>query len=419
MIYQIGYKFAIVGALLAACAGCAAPAAFSVRACGALGDGKTKDTAAIQAALDRCGASGGGRVVVPAGTYVTGSIELRTGVTLALEAGAILQGSPDLDDYPVISVRWEGRWIPGHRAVVFARNANHIAVVGPGRIVADAKLGGRTMPRRPVLIEPINCSDVMLDGFSTQHNRMWSIHPTYCRDVRISRLTIRSTGGNGDGIDVDSCSRVTIDGCDIDTGDDCIALKSGRGMEGYGIARPSEHIVISNCRLGDSNFACIGIGSEASGGIRDVRIEHCTFTHAKSYAIYIKSRVGRGGRIEDIAARDLDVTTSGFLRINLLNSGNVGSDPVGGDEGIPQGANMSFVGVRVHCGTLLDARLISPRKPLDGLVVTDVSGVCSKGIDLANMIHADLRDIRVSGYTGQLMTTDHVTFKAGAGSIGG
>ena len=128
-------------------------------------------------------------------------------------------------------------------------------------------------------------------------------------------LTIRSTGGNGDGIDVDSCRHVRIEDCDIATGDDCIAIKSGRGMEGYRIARPTEDVLISHCTLADSIFACIGIGSETSGGIRDVRIEHCQFTHARTCAIYIKSNSGRGAFIEDIAARDLEVNTApgGFL----------------------------------------------------------------------------------------------------------
>jgi polygalacturonase len=421
MIYPIAYNFArmriflmsaLLAGLLIGCSTTTQSGICSVRAYGATGDGKTKDTAAFQAALDSCAEAGRGMVMVPAGTYVIGSITIPSNTVLVLDTGAVVVGSPDLDDYPIISVRWEGRWIPGHRALISAMNASHITIIGPGSIEADPNLGGREMPRRPALIEPINCTDVWFEGFSTQHARMWSIHPTYCRNVRASHLTIHSTGGNGDGIDVDSCSHVVIDGCDIDTGDDCIAIKSGRGLEGFNIAKSSDHIVISNCRLGDSNFACIGIGSETSGGVHDVRIEHCTFTHAKSYAIYIKSRPGRGARIDNIFANDLDVTANGFLRINLLNSGIVGSDPVPGNEGIPGSANLKFKDVKVDCDTLIDAHLISPIKPLDGLSITNVSGECKKGIDLANITHATLSDIHVSGYSGELLKTDHVTFAA-------
>ena len=126
-----------------------------------------------------------------------------------------------------------------------ANHADHIAITGPGHIEGDAAMGALRNPRGPVLFEPIECNDVHLADFSTHQTRMWSIHPTYCHDVLAERLTIRSNTGNGDGIDVDSCNGVTIDRCDIDTGDDAVAIKSGRGMEGYKIARPCENVVIT------------------------------------------------------------------------------------------------------------------------------------------------------------------------------
>jgi polygalacturonase len=377
----------------------------SVRDFGATGDGKAKDTVAFQKAIDACAALGGGEVVVPAGSYLVGSIELRSHTTLRLEKDAQLLGSPDLEDYPVIKVRWEGRWVDGHRALIFATNTSQIGLVGPGKILGNPELGGRRMPRRPLIIEPINCTGIRLEGFSTEHRSMWSIHPTYCEDVTAKNLTIRSTGGNGDGIDIDSCKHVRIEDCDIDTGDDCIAIKSGRGMEGYKAARATEDVMILGCTLGDSLFACIGIGSETSGGIRNVRIERCKFTHAKTYAIYIKSRIGRGAFIENIAARDLDVQTApgGFLRLNLTGSGIQDPEPVPGDEGIPSTKNFSFSDVKVNCGDLVDATRTSEEKPVDGFSLTKVTGACKKGIALANMKRVDLRDIGVEGYDGELV----------------
>jgi polygalacturonase len=382
----------------------------NVRTFGAVGDGTTKDTAAFQKALDICSAAKGGEVVMPVGNYLIGSIELKSYTNLRLEKGAHLIGSPDLDDYPVIKVRWEGHWIDGHRALIFAQNAGHFGIVGPGKISGNPALGGREMPRRPVIIELINCIDVRLEGFATEHKSMWSIHPTYCVNFTAKNLVIRSTGGNGDGIDVDSCKNVRIESCDIDTGDDCIAIKSGRGMEGYRLARPTEDVLISGCTLGDNNFACIGIGSETSGGIRNVRIEHCKFTHAKSYAIYIKSNTGRGAFIEDISAQDLDVATApgGFLRINLTGSGIKDAEPVPGDEGIPSTKNFSFRDVKVNCGTLVDAAQTSPVKPINGFSLVDVSGTCKKAITLANLTNAVLRDIHVTGYEGPFLTQTNV-----------
>lgn len=393
-------------------AGCAVVSggAHNVRTFGATGDGTTKDTAAFQNAINVCAAANGGKVVVPPGNYLIGSIELKPHTTLRLEKGAHLLGSPDLDDYPIVKVRWEGHWIDGHRGLIYAREAAHAGVVGPGMISGNAALGGRELPRRPVLIELITCLAVQLEGFTTEYQNMWSIHPTYCNDVTVKNLVIRSIGGNGDGIDVDSCTHVRIENCDIATGDDCIAIKSGRGMEGYRLARPSEDILISRCTLSDSNFACIGIGSETSGGIRNVRIEDCKFIQAKSYACYIKSNSGRGAFIEDITARNLDVATApgGFLRINLTGSGIQDAEPVRGDEGIPSAKNFSFKGVKVNCGTLVDAAQTSPVKPINGFSLVDVSGTCKKAITLANLTNAVLQDIHVTGYNGRFLTQTNV-----------
>jgi polygalacturonase len=385
--------------------------AFNVRTFGAVGDGTTKDTAAFQKALDACAAAGGGTVVVPAGNYLIGSIQIKSYTTLRLEKGAHLMGSPDLDDYPIIKVRWEGHWVDGHRALIYAQDAGNFSIIGPGKISGNPALIGREMPRRPVIIEPITCINVRLEGFATEHQRMWSIHPTYCVNFTAKNLTIRSTGGNGDGIDVDSCKDVRIEDCDIDTGDDCIAIKSGRGMEGYKLARPTENVLISHCTFGDSIFACIGIGSETSGGIRHVQIEHCKFSHAKTFAVYIKSNTGRGAYIEDIAANDLDVNTApgGFLRLNLTSSGIKDAEPVTGLDGIPTAKNYSFKDVKVNCGTLVNADHTSPEKPVNGFSLVDVRGVCTNAITLANMTNVVLRNIHVTGYAGPLLTQTNVS----------
>jgi polygalacturonase len=400
----------------------------NVRDFGATGDGTTKDTASIQQAIDRCSVMGGGEVLVPAGNYLTGAIALRSRTTLRLDKDAVLTGTPDFADYPVTQVRWEGKWIPGRVGLIYAIDAAHIGVVGPGKIAGNVALGGRPNAqnplRHPSLIEPIRCSDIRLEDFSTEYRLMWSIHPTDCENIAIRNLTIRSTGGNGDGIDIDSCRHVRIDGCDISTGDDCISIKSGRGNEAYKLLRTSEDITISNCTFADSIFACIGIGSETSGGIRNVRIEHCKFTHAQTFALYIKSRPGRGAFIEDIVADDLDVagTRGGFLRFNILNSGLQDQEPVPGDEGIPTIRNFRFTNIRVADAPLLvDGVGIHPNKPLDGFTLANVTGTCAKGISLANIKNADIRDIKVTGVTGPLVSIHNVTGKGldGAAQIDG
>jgi polygalacturonase len=396
----------------------------NVRGFGATGDGATKDTAAIQQAIDRCWVLGGGEVLVPAGIYLTGALALRSNTILRLEKDANLTGTPDFADYPVTQVRWEGKWIQGRAGLIYAMDAAHIGVVGPGKIIGNPALGGRPNPgnplRHPSLIEPINCTDIRLEDFSTEYRLMWSIHPTGCEHIVIRNLTIRSTGGNGDGIDIDSCKHARIDGCDISTGDDCISLKSGRGSEAYALGKATEDVVITNCTFADSIFACIGIGSETSGGIRNVRIEHCKFVQARTFAIYIKSRPGRGAFIEDILADDLDVsgTTGGFLRFNILNSGIQDQEPVAGDEGIPTIRNFRFSHIRVKdCPVLVEGTGIHPNKPLEGFSLTDVSGTCGKGISLANIRNAEIRNVQVTGYSGPLVGIYNVTGKGLDGAV--
>ena len=397
----------------------------NVRDLGATGDGTTKDTAALQQAIDRCSVLGGGEALIPAGNYLTGALALRSNTILRLQKDATILGTPDFADYPVTQVRWEGKWIQGHVGLIYALGADHIGITGPGRIVGNPALGGRPNPqnplRHPSLIEPIGCNDVRFEDFSTDYRLMWCLHATYCENVSIGNLTIRSTGGNGDGIDIDSCRHVRIDGCDIATGDDCISLKSGRGMEAYTLLRTTEDVQITNCTFADSIFACIGIGSETSGGIRNVRIEHCKFTRARTFALYIKSRPGRGAFIEDIVADDLEVSgvDGGFLRFNILNSGIQDQAPVPGDEGIPTIKNFQFSNVRVKdCPVLVDGTGIHPNKPLDGFSLVNVTGTCGKGISLANIKNAEIRDVRVTGYAGPLIGIHNVTGKGLDGAAG-
>lgn len=393
----------------------------NVRDYGASGDGKTKDTEALQLTIERCSAFGGGEVVVPAGDYLTGALALHSNVLLRLEDGATLSGSPDMADYPVAQVRWEGRWIKGYSALIFANDAENIGIVGPGRIVGSPAVKGRvnreTRMRLPALLEFVNCKAVRVENCDTENFGMWSIHPTYCQDVTFRKVTIKS---GADGIDVDSCRNVTIDGCDFDTTDDCISLKSGRGAEGYAILRPTEDVRISNCSFRDKVFACIGIGSETSGGIRDVHVDNCKCLSAGTFAIYIKSRPGRGAFIENIYMSNLEVSGAkqGFLRFNILNSGIADEYPVPGDEGIPTVRNFEFRNVKVTDEpVLVDGTAIHPHKPLNGFVLENVTGTCGKGISLANVTSAQIANINVTGFQGPLLSIHNVTGKGLQGAV--
>jgi polygalacturonase len=386
----------------------------NVKDYGVVGDGKTKDTVALQLAIERCSALGGGEVVVPAGEYLTGALALRSNVTLRVEEGATLNGSPDMTDYPFAQVRWEGHWMKGYIAFISATDAENIAIVGKGKIIGSPAVKGRLERpsgyRLPALLEFVNCKNVLVQDCYTQNYGMWSIHPTYTDNITFKNVTVMS---GADGIDVDSCKHVVIDGCDFDTTDDCISLKSGRGIEGYTILRTTEDVRISNCSFKDKVWACIGIGSETSGGIRNVHVEKCKCLGAGTFAIYIKSRPGRGAFIEDIYMNDLEVSgaKNGFLRFNILNSG-IADTPnlVPGDEGIPTIKNFNFSNIKVtDVPVLVDGVGIHPNKPLDGFSLTNVTGTCGKGISLANIKNAKLSNIKVTGFEGPLLSTYNVT----------
>jgi polygalacturonase len=385
----------------------------NVKDLGAVGDGKTKDTQALQLAIDRCAVLGGGEVVAPAGDYATGALVLRSNVMLRLEEGASLLGSGEMADYPVAEVRWEGHWIKGYSALISAMDSENIAIAGKGKIVASDVIRGRvdraTGMRLPALLEFTNCRNVAVENCYTSQAGMWSIHPVYCDNATFRNLTILS---GADGIDVDSCRHVVIDGCTFETGDDCISLKSGRGEEGNTINRVCEDVHISNCTFNDRNFACIGIGSETSAGIRDVVMEHCKCVGARSHAVYIKSRPGRGAFVENITVDDMEVSGAGqgFLRLNNLNSGKQDEFPVPGDVGIPEFRNFRFSNIRVtDVPMLVQATEIHPRKPLVGFVLTDVAGTCGGGIALANIKDAEIHGVRVSGFKGPFLSIRNVT----------
>jgi len=396
----------------------------NVKDLGATGDGKTKDTVALQLAIERCSNLGGGEVVVPAGDYLTGALALRSNVLLRIEDGATLNGSPDMPDYPFVEVRWEGHFMQGYSAFISGTDAENIGIVGPGKIIATPAIRGRlertTGYRLPALMEFINCKNVNVENLHTEQTGMWSTHPLYSENVTFKNVYFKS---GADGIDVDSCKHVVIDGCIFETGDDCISLKSGRGVEGNTIARPTEDVHISNCSFKDQAFACIGIGSETSGGVRDVHVDHCKCLGAGSFAIYIKSRPGRGAFIENIYMNDLEVSgaRNGFLRFNIFNSG-IADTPnlVPGDVGIPTVRNFEFRNIKVtDMPVLVEGTGIHPHKPLDGFVLQNVTGTCKKGISLAYINNAHVSGIKVTGFDGPLLSTYNVkgTGLAGAKPI--
>ncbi|HEV2319613.1 MAG TPA: glycoside hydrolase family 28 protein [Verrucomicrobiae bacterium] len=384
---------------------------FNVRSFGATGDGTHLDTAAFQKALDACATSGDGTVIVPAGHYLIGSVVLGNRTVLRLEHGADLIASSNIADYPLTRVRFEGEFVPGHQALIYAKNEKDIAITGDGSITGPPlDISRLRNPRGPVLIETCGCTNVLLEGFATRYERLWSIHPLLCQNLIIKNLTIRSVGLNGDGIDVDSCLNVLIDHCDINTGDDAISLKSGRGEAAVRMDRPTQNVIIKDCTLVSSIFAAIGVGTELSGGISNTLIEDCILSGHQN-GIFMKSRDGRGGYIKNFTGKNLTIRDSPtFLGIQLLDKGIQATDPVSGDpQEWTEVSNIHFQHIRVdNVDYLLRARDVPPERPIDGFSLADIQGTCEHALNMANMKNVTLSGIKVTNYQGPLLTESHV-----------
>ena len=160
--------------------------------------------------------NGGGEVLVPAGKYLIGSIQIGNRTILRLEKSSIIIGSSDTNDYPMMEIRWEGRWQQGRRALIYSANVDHTGIIGPGLIEGNLAVSAPQNPRGVVILEPISCNDVRWEGFSVTQGGNWATPPTYCADVVTKHLTIN---GGRDGIDADSCKNVRIEYCDINTGE--------------------------------------------------------------------------------------------------------------------------------------------------------------------------------------------------------
>jgi polygalacturonase len=280
---------------------------------GAKGDGTTKDTVAIQSAIDACAAKGGGAVRLTAGTWLSAPIVLKSNITLQLDKGATLLGSPDHGDYPE---KIEFR-LPGLQSLVSATNAENVAITGEGAIdgngeswwqmarsVRDAGVMGNPHPR-PRLVVFDHCKHVRIEGVTIQNSPMWQLVPYYCDDVVIHNIRVLAPqhSPNTDAVDPFSSSNVRIDHLYADVGDDDIAIKSG-AINSPGGDEPSRDITISDCTFLHGHG--LSIGSEIAGGARNILAERIHFEGTDN-GIRVKANRDRGNDVSNLVFRDIDM----------------------------------------------------------------------------------------------------------------
>lgn len=304
-----------------------------VRDHGAVPGGETKNTAAFAQAIAACAEAGGGRVLVPAGRWLTGPIHLRSNIELHLAQDAEVIFSDRFEDYlPVVLVRVGGIELYNYSPFIYARDCTNVAITGPGRLNGNSQrwwawktketkrifrlapdgvpveqriFGTPEAAIRPNFVVFFNCRNVLMEGFTIGGGPNWTIHPVYSENIIIRRVHVLTEGPNNDGIDPDSCRNVLIEHCVFDTGDDCVVLKSGYNEDGWRVARPTENVVMRWCSSARGHGGLV-VGSEMSGDVRNVYMHDCDFA-GTDRAIRIKSRRGRGGVVENIWAENLRV----------------------------------------------------------------------------------------------------------------
>ncbi|HMC61603.1 MAG TPA: glycoside hydrolase family 28 protein [Candidatus Solibacter sp.] len=321
---------------------------FDVTRYGAKDGGKVDNTPAFQKAIETANAAGGGRVVVPAGVWLTGAIHLKSNVNLFVAADATVRFNPDPRLYPMVLTRFEGMECMNFSPFVYALGQRNIAITGGGTLDgqagcehwwpwsgkarcgapaggADQKkaraalmdLAERGVPvekrvmgegsyLRPMFVQPYRCANVLIEGVTIANSPMYELHPVLSKNVTVRHVTVVSHGPNNDGCDPESCADVLIDGCVFDTGDDCIAIKSGRNADGRRLNTPSENIVVQGCTMKDGHGG-VTLGSECSGGIRNVYAQDCRMdSPSLDRVLRIKTNAIRGGAIEHVYMRNVE-----------------------------------------------------------------------------------------------------------------
>jgi polygalacturonase len=312
---------------------------FSVARYGAKGDGVTLNTASIQQAIDAA-AKHGGTVTFPAGTYLTGALFVKSNVTLQVDKGVTLLGSQHLQDYPEMPTRVAGIEMTWPAALVNVYKQTHAAIVGEGTIDGDGKVWWDSYwalrkvdepkglrwasdydAKRPRLIQIFDSSDVKLGGLNLRRSGFWTVHICYSHDVSVDGVTIRNNeGGRGpstDGIDIDSSKKILVQHADIAVNDDALCLKAGRDSDGLRVNRPTEDVVLRDSTIREG-AAGITIGSETSGGFRNIEAYGLTVMKAVPVGILFKSAHTRGGFGENIRIHDMTlIGTPVVFRITM------------------------------------------------------------------------------------------------------
>lgn len=345
----------------------------SVEEFGGVGDGIALNTNAFAKSMDALAAKGGGTLIVPKGIWFTGPIVFRSNINMHLEKGAVILFSPDFNLYPIVETIFEGLDTRRCQSPISGRNLVNVAITGQGSIngygeawrplkknkvtasqwkkmigaggvvknndtwypsessFKGSQISDMNVPRqnlteqewleikdflRPVMVSFIECKNVYLQGVLFENSPSWNLHPLMCENVILDGLFVRNPGysQNGDGLDLESCRNSIIVNCTFDVGDDGICIKSGKDEPGRRRARPTENVIVDNCKVFQGHGGFV-VGSEMSGGVRNISVKNCQFL-GTDVGLRFKSTRGRGGVVENIYISDIymfNIETESFL----------------------------------------------------------------------------------------------------------
>lgn len=429
-------------------------------------DGKTLNTEAFRKAIDHLASRGGGRLDVPFGVWCTGPIQLKSCVELHLADGALLLFSSDMADYPLVDSYYEGVRSRQCMSPITAVNAHDIAITGRGvvngngqcwRPVKKGKMtdgqwktlcqtgvvnekgnvwyptetvreitenkaawmerarsaGGDSLWNvmhdflRPTLVSFTSCKNVLLKDATFENSPAWNVHPLMCENITVEDVTIRNPwySQNGDGLDIESCKNVVVTGTTLDVGDDALCIKSGRDKEGRERGMPTENVIISDCRVyhGHGGFV---VGSEMSGGARNIMVRRCQFIGTDT-GLRFKSARGRGGVVEKIYIDSVGMAgiSGDAITIDLYYSINVNGEAVPvADETTPSFRDISVS--NVVCKGAARAIVLNglPEMPVKGVSIANSTFETRSGATLNNLDGLTMENVAIDCANGDTIT---------------
>lgn len=401
---------------------------------GAVPGGEVKNTEAIAKTIEAVADAGGGRVVVPAGKWLTGPVHLKSNIDLHLEEGAILIFSDQFEDYlPTVLVRAAGIELHNYSPLIYARDCENIAITGPGFLDGNAEkwwpwktketrqsfeMGAAGAPVeervfgtpeyaiRPSFMQLYGCKNVLLEGFTIGSGPNWTIHPVYCENMIVRDVTVDTHGPNNDGLDPDSCKNLLIENCVFSTGDDCVVLKSGYNQDGRRVGRPTENVVMRHCSSKRGHGGLV-IGSEMSGSVRNVYMHDCDF-EGTDRVLRIKSRPGRGGIVENVWVED--VTARDLKREVVILNMDYSADKNPADyKFLPHFKNIHVKNVAAS-GAPVAIRIIGLRESIiENVNFSDVAIVSERGVIAKHVRDVSFERVVISHSKGELWELESVS----------